>query len=449
MKVDRRFFAVKPKEKNKQYFPFLKSSSLEDFNTALILLPFWWILGIKFFIFHLISLLGLLKILISKRSHKINIPREAYILILFIIIYAVAIGANLKAAPFTRILASLYNLTFWIMGVFILIIVFNELNKSFIFSFFKIFSFIGLITGIISLISIIAWFKGYQNQQIESLLGNVLNLKNLSEAQLLYASIKPTIVATDWILGRRVPRLYIFEVYPTAIGILMVFAIVITLIYYKISKKKWLKIALIFEGIALLASWSRVAILLAIVSVILINWFLNKKKNLYYFLIVLFLLIFMIISFVIPPSTGFAFLYEFRKSSSDYRTELYKVTLKEAMKKPILGHGIKPRIQNFSVPIGSHSMYLGVLLKTGFLGLCVFALFWIMVIGQWWNYKPLLEQRLYRDESYLNYLWLGTGIIIFDGLLWMFFEDLDAPVIVAFVYFLIVAIALSINKLKS
>jgi hypothetical protein len=54
-----------------------------------------------------------------------------------------------------------------------------------------------------------------------------------------------------------------------------------------------------------------------------------------------------------------------------------------------------------------------------------------------------------KEEVYLKYVWFYSGVAILGGLLWMFSEDIDAPSIVTFIYFLIIGILVSLNKLKN
>jgi len=96
------------------------------------------------------------------------------------------------------------------------------------------------------------------------------------------------------------------------------------------------------------------------------------------------------------------------------------------------------------VPIGSHSTYIGVIYKTGFLGLLVFLAFWGLVLKKWWSGRKSVAK-----DDFLISVWTFTGIGLISGLIWMLTEDLDAPPIAAFLYFIVVGLALSIDKLKS
>jgi len=331
------------------------------------------------------------------------------------------------------------------MGFMLLTSIYNTISRNFLFSFLKALSFCGVVSGIISIFSIFLWYKGYYHLQTRSLLGMFLNLGSMgSEAQLIFSSLNPTIVSTDYVFGKPIPRFFGFEVYPTAMGALSFFSIVMSLAFYKITRRKILKIVIFFEYLALFTSLSRIAIIAAIFCSTLINIFLKIKKYSYFLFIQLFLLGIILSSFLLPLTKIWSFTAEFRKGSTEFRKELYEVTLKEAIKKPILGHGIKPRAEKFPVPVGSHSMYLGVIFKTGFVGFFTFSLFWLMIFLKWWKLRFTM-----KEEVYLKYVWFYSGVAILGGLLWMFSEDIDAPSIVTFIYFLIIGILVSLNKLKN
>jgi O-antigen ligase len=54
------------------------------------------------------------------------------------------------------------------------------------------------------------------------------------------------------------------------------------------------------------------------------------------------------------------------------RSAVYVYTLQGALERPLLGWGTERDIPNFPYPAGSHSHYLGILYKQGFIGFLVF-----------------------------------------------------------------------------
>ena len=102
--------------------------SVDLISKLLLLTPIWWLIGLKFFILHLVSIILFFKmIIISKRNRiKIRINITHKLLLYFILVYVVSITLNIPFNEKSRIIASLYNLSFWIMGFFLMITIYND-----------------------------------------------------------------------------------------------------------------------------------------------------------------------------------------------------------------------------------------------------------------------------------------------------------------------------------
>jgi O-antigen ligase len=94
------------------------------------------------------------------------------------------------------------------------------------------------------------------------------------------------------------------------------------------------------------------------------------------------------------------------------------------------------------MPIGSHSTYIGVLYRTGFLGFLIFGAFWLAVFRKWWRRRS----QLAVNET-LRHLWTFGGVAFLSGLIWMFAEDLDAQPVASFLYFIIIGLIISLEKI--
>jgi len=213
-----------------------------------------------------------------------------------------------------------------------------------------------------------------------------------------------------------------------------------TLAYHRILKKRkgW-TVFLALEGLAFLLSLSRIAMLAlpaAALFVILGRLKVSRLKVIGGLAAVL-----LIVLVFVSPQKMIRTASEFRKDSTASRGELYRITLSEALKKPVLGHGFKPLLEDFPMPIGSHSTYIGVLYRTGFLGFLIFGAFWLAVLRTWWRQRP----RLAVNET-LRHLWTFGGVAFLSGLIWMFAEDLDAQPVASFLYFIIIGLILSLEK---
>ena len=439
--------------KKPRYIPFYTTSPTEDLCWAILLIPLWWILGIKFFIFHLIALFVFIKLIVTKRkkSEKIAFPTEIFFLLAFIIIYSLSLLVNFKSIPIWRFFASLNNLTFWVMGFLIIFIIYNSIKREDIASYLRAFRNFGVINSVFTLSTLLLSIILHRFLDVETLLYKLLpdNLLDTiqDKAPLLKSSLFPNIVvATHVFTKRRIPRPEGFTIYATALGIVMLFLIVMTIAYYKISKKKkGLTFILILEFLTLFVSLSRSPILglfLAWLAVFIIT---NIQKSLSLKILSVALIVLLISIFLIPHNKIADAIIGIRQKPTDWRFDVYRVTFNQALEKPLLGYGFKTREGDpqIHLPIGSHSMYFGAIYKTGFLGFFFFILFWIGVLRRWGIQKKPLE----KDET-LSHLWFYSGIALIGGLLWMVTEDLDAPPIVAFLYFIIIGLIISLNNLK-
>jgi len=440
----------KREEKTKKLVPFITTSIMQDLTWAILLIPLWWILGIRFFIFHFLSLWVFVKLLIVKHrdKDKFIFPSECYFLMAFITLYVASFFINLVNIPLFRASASLYNLSFWIAGLLIILVIYNSIDKESILRFLKSFQFFGIVCSLFVLSAHAFWIFTHKYLSVKSLLYWLLPDRFIelvkSKALLLLSSLELGIVGRDKLFQKPFPRSPGFNVYSAALGITMVFMIVMTLAYYKTRKKRSsMPFILFLESVALILSLSRMSILAVGAAWLIVFSVVNINKSSYRIIIASVSACIVILLILVPPKKiGRTFL-EFRDESTTSRVKLYKITFKQSLKKPIFGYGFKPRTEEVPIPVGSHSTYIGVIYKTGFLGLFAIILFWISILRRWW-----VQRKSLSDNGILRPIWFYSGIALIGGYFWMAVEDLDAPPIVAFFYFIIIGIILSLNKMK-
>src|SRR5690606_2353644 len=78
-------------------------------------------------------------------------------------------------------------------------------------------------------------------------------------------------------------------------------------------------------------------------------------------------------------------VYARGSGSATSRTTIYVATVAGLMERPFLGWGTErdiTTVDNFALPAGSHSYYLGFAYKHGLLGLAVLLTFLVVVTGQ-------------------------------------------------------------------
>lgn len=153
------------------FLPFINTTIQQDLILTILFIPVWWILGVRFFIFHLVALIILVKLFILKTKDlsKIRLPKELHFLLLFIMIYILSLAVNIRGIPRMRVFASFYNLSFWIMGFFIILVIYNSTKKNHIPLILKVLYIFGAMSGSYVFITICLWMTGKKYLVIESL----------------------------------------------------------------------------------------------------------------------------------------------------------------------------------------------------------------------------------------------------------------------------------------
>jgi len=431
--------------------PFIRTDAMEDLFFIVLLIPLWWILGVKFLIFHVLTAAILIKWFFRSKQAGAsrNIPPEVYPLAFFVGLYGLSLAVNSGNIPFSRIIASLNNLSFWFLGLALMFIVFNAVNRKNILTFLRSFPVFGVMTSFFVLPAFIFGLFTHRVVKLDSVLLKLLPEKWMAviyeKALLLKSSLVLNIVGEDKLFQKPFPRSPGFNIYGTALGLTMIIVIILTLVYFRFrGKKKWLVPVIVLEAAVLLLSLSRTSILGFLVASGLVFFLAYIKKSALIKVVPILLVVLIVVLIFVPPQKILDTVSDFRKGSTIWRGKLYEMTIRQAMEKPVLGHGFKPRIEDFPLPLGSHSTFIGVLYKTGFLGLLAFCLFWILVLRKWWIQKKICE-----EDRLLCSVWGLLGTALISGIFWMVTEDLDAPPLAAFLYFIVIGLSLSINKLKT
>lgn len=429
--------------------PFVSTSVLQDLALGVVLIPLWYVLGIRLFIFHVLALLVFIKTILRGRAGrgKPSLPVENYLLLTFILVYGLSFLLNAKNMPTVRALASLNNLSFWLMGFCVIFAVSHAFPREDGLRLLRAFRTFGLVCGLFVIFSLSSWILGYKYWKAKSLLLMLAPEKTVTAVQssgatLLQASLYLRFVKKDKLFGREFPRVNGFDIYPNSLGVTMILLLMMTLAHDRILKRKRKGTAavLALEGLAFLLSLSRIAMLALPVAALIV--FLTRGRALHLKMIGGVTAALVIVLILISPQKLVRAASDFRKGSTVSRTEIYRFTLSEVLKKPVLGHGFKPRPEDVPIPVGSHSTYIGVLYRTGFLGWIVFGAFWLAVLRRWWRQRP----RLAFDET-LRHVWTFGGVALLSGLIWMIAEDLDAQPVVSFLFFIVVGVILSLERI--
>ncbi len=433
----------------KRVIPFVSTTVLQDLALGIVLIPLWYVLGIRFCVFHLLALLVLLKTVLRLRAarEKFTFPPEACFLSAYILLYGLSLALNAGGMPTARAIASLNNLSFWVMGLALLLSLANAFPGGDVRGLLQAFRFFGLVSALFALFSLAFWLAVREYPSAQSLLLRILPDRVaavvLDRAPLLQASLDLGFVRPDKLFGREFPKPVGFDVYSSTLGLTMIFLILGTLACYRVmKKKKGLAVVLILEGLAFLFSLSRIAWAALPAALLFIYLGRGKKKTLK--IVAGATAGLLAASVLIIPQKWIGAAAAFRKGSTINRIALYKTALHQTLDKPVLGHGYKPRVEDFPLPIGSHSMVVGVLYKTGILGFLVFGGFWLSVFLRWWRRRPRAPA-----EGTPEILWFTAGAGFLSLLVWMLAEDLDAPPVAAFLAFIVVGLVVALERMKS
>jgi hypothetical protein len=407
---------------------------------SILLLPLWWLLGLISIIFHVIVLFIFFILLVKK---KIVIPKQTIFLFLFICVYILSVIINYEEIPFDRLLATLYNLSYWILGLLLIIVIYNSyIDFRQILNLSKSFVILGTGCGLLSLLGIILFFNGYYRLTITTPVGDIL-LPFFRNAPMITSSFCFSLLFKDYTGFGVLPRGSLFFGWPTALGMTMGITIPITIFYYKVKNKIFNALPHLFSQIiGLFFSLSRIVVVGLFISYFLVYYLTTKKLKriiILNFIIFGFLLIFLLQI----HSKLMLKVEEFRKGSSKTRINLYSWIIKTTLsEKPFFGFGFKPREENIDIPLASHSTYFSNLFKSGVVGLSLLILFWFSIYKKWYSQmKLIIEKKFLLLHNFI-------GLIFFQGLIWQLTEDIDATLIVPFLYFIIVGLIISFEKIK-
>ncbi len=407
--------------------PYISSTVASDVVFTIYFAFFWWFLGFSIVVYQLVALWLFNKLLLHKIKYpvKIRLPRIILFPAVFTVLYGISIILNASQHDQQRITASLYNFSFWIMGILLVLVMYNTCTAE---SIDRIVTAMGINIVAIGASAIVSLFLWVQGQTDISMRTPVLTaLPWLENIPLLRQALTIRFLGSDWFSASAQPRLMILNPYPTALAATL---IMILPLYaaHSTSKKAYRFTALAVGLLALVFTLSRTSIIAFIIAIGFI-YLLNHKHKL---IIAVTALLIIITAWPILVMS-YEQVSDLRKDSSEIRARLYRQTIETALKQsPLIGIGVKPR-DEFFIPTGSHSMILSVFLRTGMLGLAAF-------IAMQWQIAKTWYQGLKRVAESAKQTWNAIGISLFAMLLWMTTEDLDAPQLVAFLYFLLLGL---------
>lgn len=396
----------------------------------------WWCAGLNLFIYHIAAFflfLGMIY-LSNRRDEGLALPSSALYTLLIATFYflSILIHVFFVGAEADRIVASLYNLSFWVMGSMLIIVLSNAYSSTEMQPILKSFNRLAWITGILAIAMLIAWQSGRRVIEFDTPLYGLGKL--LGRTQLVENSLVVRPLLWDWFASASRPRFNVFSPYPTAAGGILVIVLIWISTYAAMERKSWHPVFLALLGanlLGLMMTLSRISILGFVFSLMLI--FLLQRKNTPIWLLFLFVIAVLLIPLI---KELLDYMLALRGESSSIRKELYIYSLQQLDGIDwVLGYGVKPREESFMFPLGSHSTYISMLFKCGLIGFVTLVLFQSSLLWRWYTLKAAASRRR-RDFLF----WRGLGWTFFSLGCWLVTEDIDAPQFLAFLYFSLIGI---------
>jgi hypothetical protein len=137
-----------------------------------------------------------------------------------------------------------------------------------------------------------------------------------------------------------------------------------------------------------------------------------------------------------------------REGSTNTRIVNYKNAIEQVMvKNPILGIGVKPKTDELSIPLGSHSTVISLFIKGGGVAFIftMLVFFFVPMINGIRVLKKIASLQE-KDKNFYKRLFVHIYAAQLSITIWLIFEDIDAPMFSAYVVFLQFGIFIHFNK---
>jgi len=331
---------------------------------SLTLIPLWWVLGAGVAVFHLAALL------IALRRPRCLVPASLFQVwllgLIALLSFSLVVFLFKDATEMGRLVGAFNNIS--ILGI----------GYCF-FSFFR-YGFARDSKQVVMLSKKLGWLS-----KCSFALGGVavfcLVVMHASEVSfptalglitpkmdnLIGLYQRADLVAIDWFSESSVPRLTVLSANPTSSAALVALGWFIVL--GAISAKSNWRALVGFFAISLIVAATLTRGAMAGIVLGLVLWlFLIAGPKLRFSTIPLVPLV--IVGLLATASDGLDRANSAREASSETRLASYRMSYEVTMdESPVIGLGIKPRVDSLVIPLGSHSTVLSTLVRGGLLGL--------------------------------------------------------------------------------
>lgn len=417
-----------------------------QFVPALLLTPVWTLALLKPIVFQFCSLVADFRIKrVLRRGKVASFSSWARrFLFLYCMVYAFSLLINVRNAGGTGpIFGGIYNLSIWIMGFLLLVVLAKAGTLEGLERWLRGLVYFGILASSFACIGLLAWMSGVLTLQVVSpllaILPKAVQHSNLRSAAWI------SFVYPGWFFARE-PRSASIVNYGTQLGFIVVATILATI--HVARKRRWSFFRLsLFLGpqlVALVLSQGRTAVVALFLAAIHTLFYVNRRKTL--LLLVASLAVGAATLLLAPreiPQLWKSFSFEARRGSENDRFAIYAADIAIWRKNPLLGFGYKAHneLDLVHASLGSESTYLGVLVKTGLLGLAPFLAFLLALYTEWYSLGKRIASRITRD----HWLYLGATLVVFVTA--MLTEDLDATQVFPFIFFITAGYTLALARL--
>lgn len=400
----------------------------------------WWGAGFNLFFYHIAGFCLWMATLHdrSRKGQGLEVPASARMLGIIALIYAASIGVHIESADTSRIIAAVYNLSFWVLGAWLVMFLASRFRSEMIPDVMDAFYYLSFFIAAMAALILVFWIKGVHDLTIPTPMAGISRF--LGDTNLVKDSLWIKPLMWDWFASVSRPRFNVFSPYPTAAGgcIMIVLMMIATrAVYLKRTGDPlfWAVFGGCMAGFVM--TLSRISIMGFVFALFVV--FLMGKKNFPIWLM-MFLMVLMV---AYPWLENFSeWVMGLRSGSTSTRFSLYRYSLEQLHDADwILGMGIKPRENIFAIPVGSHSTYISMLFKTGVAGVSAVLVFQAVVWMRWFG----LRDRV-RKQRHILLFWRCLGLVIISMSVWMATEDIDAPQFLAFLYFSLIGCLEGLHK---
>lgn len=430
---------------------FANKYSEKIISWSIILIPIFWILGVKF-IFFQICAISLLVLNIKNKSIIKNFKRNKYnkLYIFFLIGFILSniISVFINPLGFRRIefVSTFYHLSYWGAGIIITVYIVNSANEIKLFKAIKNAIYIlALWQVLVFIISIIQWNIGDIWSERHGLIYYILPF--MSKNNFISEVTSINLFFIDWINNITKYRFNGFYMYPATAGITTFYILCYLGGFDKfkfIKNKSIIKYAIIIMlSVCIILTRSRMVYLCILVGFLFtsILYVINKKNYKYMIYLITGLTIIsltLIFSLDIMEKIITA-----RAASSIDRFSTYLYGIKTALSYPFFGIGDKFKVEGVYLLIGSHSTYINILVRSGFIGLFFVLSALTVVFIKIMNNKKSIGCIKSRN------LWFSSSLLFISTCIWMATEEIDWPSITIFMFFINISIIFSFDKIAN